>query len=125
MNIAFDALAMAALGGMSGQLGQSAVAALWDRLRARFAHDPDITATLEVRDSADAGAISRLSGALRQLAEDDVEFRAELEDFTRQYGSLAPVVNTVRDSQGLNAPGGTFTAPITMNFGEGTESSTQ
>jgi hypothetical protein len=125
MNIAFEALAMAALGGASGQLGQSAVTALWEKLRSRFTHDPDISAALEARDTSDVDAVPRLSDALRQLAEDDVEFRVELEDFTRQYGSYAPVVNTVRDSQGLNAPGGTFTAPIRMNFGGGVESSEQ
>jgi len=125
VNIAFDALAMAALGGASGQLGQSAVATLWERLRARFAHDPDVAATLEARDGSDSGAVARLSNALRQLAEGDAGLRSELEEFTQRYGSSVPAVNTVRDSQGLNAPGGTFSAPITMNFGGGKEGPAQ
>jgi hypothetical protein len=117
MSIAFDALAMAALGGASGQLGQSTVATLWGRLRARFTHDPDITAVLEARDSSDSHAVAQLSNALSRLVEDDDDFRAELEDFTRRYRTSAPAINTVRDSQGLNAPGGTFNAPISMSFG--------
>ncbi|MFG1961501.1 hypothetical protein [Nonomuraea sp. NPDC049028] len=124
MNIAFDALAMAALGGASGQLGQAAVSALWEQLRARFRHDSGVADALEAGDNRDADAVIRLSDALRESAENDAAFRANLEAFTRQYGPTAFAVNMVRDSQGLNAPGGTFTAPITMNFG-GTESSAQ
>lgn len=122
MNIAFDALALAALGGASGQLGQSAVTALWERLRARFKHDSDLVGVLETRDAGDAGAVARLSDALRQSADDDASFRVELEELTQRYGSSSvATMNTVRDSQGLNAPGATFTAPISMTFG-GTES---
>lgn len=125
MDIAFDALAMAALGGASGQLGQNAVTVLWERLKARFTHDTSVATALDARDGSDSTTVLRISGALRELAESDPEFRAELEGFTHQYYSSAPIINKVHDSQGLNAPGGSFTAPITMNFGDSTESSTR
>lgn len=121
MSIAFDALAAAALGGAWGQLGTSAAAALWERLRERFAGDSGVLAVLDERDATDPEAVRRLGGALRELAASDPDFHRELQSLTRRFGPSSPQINTVYDSRGLNAPGATFTGPITMNFGDEAE----
>ncbi|MEV7193157.1 hypothetical protein AB0N81_15345 [Streptomyces sp. NPDC093510] len=118
MSIAFDALAAAALGGAGGQLGTNAAAALWERLRERFSRNPAVVAVLDERDPADPEAVRRLGGALRESAAADPGFHRELESLTARFGPAAPQFNTVSRSRGLNAPGATFTGPVTMNFAD-------
>ncbi|MFK4069024.1 hypothetical protein [Streptomyces sp. NPDC029674] len=118
MSIAYDALAAAALGGAGGQLGTNAAAALWDRLRERFSRDAAVVAVLDERDPTDPGAVRRLGGALRESAAADPGFHRELEALAARFGPVTPQFNTVSRSRGLNAPGATFTGPVTMNFGD-------
>lgn len=120
MDPLFGGIALAALGGASGELSKSAAFALWTRLKHRFANDEEIEDLLAERNPNDLAAVARLTQALYREAAADPQFRDEIEGWwARGANSIQTAnMNTVQNSQGLNAPGGTFTAPITLNVGE-------
>ncbi|MFD5915178.1 hypothetical protein ACFVYP_00470 [Kitasatospora sp. NPDC058201] len=113
-------LALAALSGASGSLSEAVVTDLWRRLRSRFSSDSQAVAALDGRDSSDPDAVAVLSEALRREAAADPNFRSEMEEWlSRLVLPASGIVNTVRDSHGLNAPGATFNGTVNMSFGQG------
>lgn len=119
MDLAFTELALAALGGASGSLSEAVVTGLWQRLRNRLRGDDPALAALEGRDINDPEAVAVLSEALRREAAADPAFRREVEDWLSHLARPAgSTINTVRDSQGLNAPGATFNGEVRMPFGQ-------
>ncbi|MFE5076976.1 hypothetical protein [Streptomyces halstedii] len=117
MDMAVAELALAALGGASGSLSEAVVKDLWQRLRSRFSSDAQAVAALETRNSNDQTAVAILSEALRREAAADPQFRSEMEEWLSLLAQPAgPIVNTVRDSHGLNAPGATFNGEVNMSF---------
>ena len=119
MDLALAELALAALGGASGSLSEAVVTDLWQRLRSRFSRDDQTVAVLDARDSNDPAAVALLSEALRIQAAADPEFRREMEEWLSLLSKpTGSTINTVHGSQGLNAPGGTFSGEVRMSFGQ-------
>ncbi len=119
MDLALAELALAALGGASGSLSEAVATDLWQRLRSRFSRDDQTVAVLDARDSNDPAAVALLSDALRIQAAADPEFRREMEEWLSLLSKpTGSTINTVHGSQGLNAPGGTFSGEVHMSFGQ-------
>lgn len=113
-----EQLALTALGGATGTISKSAADSLWTTLRMRLSRKPRTVDVLERRDPANHLDVEYLTEVLRKTAAVDPALRTELERWWAASMPLGPSTNLVQDSQGVNAPGGTFSAPVTVNLGQ-------